>query len=316
TNRREALGVEEAMKKFDGFWTARAVVREGEGWRRLFETFAANGLSQLQDPIGEGMGASSSILHDASAPQTNDDQVGERLTPLAGRSMGASGSGSDLLRASSLGARFGNAEAINCDAHSTVGPKCPKRARKKASWDRGSALKASATAAEEQILPLDSVFAKLATEPIAYIFKLSLEDAVTFEDYNRILQRLVEQEGCRPRCCRIPQDTPSFWTKISASSDVNTALTSSQTRPLLIEGSPDPSLAVLLGLERFKEFISLIKPHKGRSASPSLVFPSNMLRRMKNHLASLALTITTLSLSTTAASLETGLALPLGDALS
>ncbi|KAG8899553.1 hypothetical protein FRC01_010473, partial [Tulasnella sp. 417] len=229
--------------------TTRAVVREGERWRRLFETFATNGLSQLQDPIGEGMGASSSIPHDVSAPQTNDDQGGERLTALAGGSMGASGSGSD---------------------------KCPKRARKKACCDRGSALKASSTAAEERIMPPDSVFAKLATGPIAYIFKLSLEDAVTFEDYNRIPERLVEQEECGPRCCRIPQDTPSFRTKISASSDVKTALTSSQPRPLLIEGSPHPSLAALLGLERFNKFISLIKPHEGRLASPSLVLRSNM----------------------------------------
>ncbi|KIO21123.1 hypothetical protein M407DRAFT_10540 [Tulasnella calospora MUT 4182] len=296
-------------------YTTRAVVQEGEDWRRLLEKLAVDYLSPLQNSTGQGI-ASSSTSHLIAAPGEDDAQIGGKLTLPAGGSVDVGGSGSGLLGTSPQSASFEEA-STNSDGHSATGPEFPKRARKKARLTLGGESQGPSTPSpppEERFL--DMFFAKLAPEVIAHIFELCLEGAATSGEYNRILKLLDDQGG---RCRKILRDVPSFWTKISSSfpdSHISTALESSQRRPLYIEGDPNPSLTTSVGVKRLAEFLWLIKPHRRRWTSLSLLFPSGMLTKVKNYLARPALALEVLSLSMADAALETGLALPLGNGLS
>ncbi|KIO22470.1 hypothetical protein M407DRAFT_27967, partial [Tulasnella calospora MUT 4182] len=180
-------------------YTTRAVVREGEDWRRLLEKLAADRLSQLQNSTGQGI-ASSSTSHRIAAPREDDGQIGGRLTPPAGGSVDVGGSEPGLLGTSPLSASFEEA-ATDSDGHSTTGPEFSKRLRKKARRARGGESQGPSTPPEE--IALDLFFAKLAPEVIAHIFELCLEGAATSQEYNRILKLLDDQGG---RCRKILRD--------------------------------------------------------------------------------------------------------------
>ncbi|KIO22474.1 hypothetical protein M407DRAFT_9887 [Tulasnella calospora MUT 4182] len=92
-------------------YTTRAVVREGEDWRRLLEKLAVDRLSQPQDSTGQGI-ASSSTSHRIAAPREDDAQLGGRLTPPAGGSVDVGGSESDSLGTSPRSASFEEAVTV------------------------------------------------------------------------------------------------------------------------------------------------------------------------------------------------------------
>ncbi|KAG8910997.1 hypothetical protein FRC01_005991 [Tulasnella sp. 417] len=291
-------------------YTTRAVVLGGEDWRRLLDKLEFNGGSHLPNPAGEAI-ASSSTPQGFAAPQ-ND--YGGRSTQPAGGSANVGGFGSDLVGTSPRSAGFDEA-AVDNDLISTNGPELPKRTRKKARQTQDNKLQSPSTTPKKEPPPLDKRFAKLPNELIVYIFELCLEDAVTFEEYHRILAELVGQGG---RCSKLLQDAPSFWTKITSTSlhpDIRAALASSRDCLLHIEGVPDPSMSISSGTKQLLEFLSIIKHHKRRWASLSLVFPSELLSKIKNFLAGPARGLETLSLSVVDTAPETGLTLPLGGAL-
>ncbi|KAG8910940.1 hypothetical protein FRC01_006029 [Tulasnella sp. 417] len=287
-------------------YTTRSVVREGEDWRRLLDKLEFNGVSHLPNPAGEVI-ASSSTSQRFAAPQNDGARVRGRSTQPAARSASVGGFESDLVGTSPRSASFDEA-AVEGDLISTIASEFPKRTRKKARRTRDGKLQGPSTTPRKR----NSLFEELPNELVVYIFKLCLDDAITFEEYHRILAGLVDQGG---RCSKILQDAPSFWTKITSSlhPNIEAALASSQDCLLHIEGVPDPSVATPLGMKRLMEFLSLMKPHKKRWASMSLVFPSEFLSRVKNFLAGPALCLETLSLSMADTATETGLT---GDALS
>ncbi|KAG8912180.1 hypothetical protein FRC01_005250, partial [Tulasnella sp. 417] len=251
-------------------YTSRAVVQGGEDWRRLVEKLVDHGLSE--EPIG-----SSSTSNSVGA------QVGESSAlPIVGRAeVGSPGPG--LLEGSPRSAGSEEEGGSDRDASSATEAGDGHR-RKRARLAQGSTSavvgSTSNTQQVENPPPLDCALAKLPNELIQDIFKLCLEDAATTRDYTTIRVQLLNHGG-------------------------RTTLALSRDQPLHIERSPDPSVATLENVKRFREFIATIKPHRGRSKSLSLVFPSEVLKTVKNYLEGPAPKLETLSLSMSDAALQT-----------
>ncbi|KAG8925801.1 hypothetical protein FRC01_009668 [Tulasnella sp. 417] len=163
---------------------------------------------------------------------------------------------------------------------------------------------------------LDRALAILSPEVVSNIFELCLENVPTLEEYNVILGKLA---SCGGRCLQVLEGNASLWTRIASnSSDVHIkkALDLSKRRLLHIELGPTDSKGPAENVERMNRLLNFIRPHKDRWASLELRFPSNVLKKVKKHLGGRAPNLETLSLCMEDAVLRTGLAFPLGDALS
>ncbi|KAG8924414.1 hypothetical protein FRC01_011552 [Tulasnella sp. 417] len=286
-------------------YTARTVDRGGEEWRRLVEKLIDHGQSPLQDQTEE-----------ANEPKSTSDlvdaQVGDGSVLSADECPEVGSPGSGLIETSLEDSSSEDDEDSDSDVDSTTEPEL-ERPRKRARLTPDDALEvapstSSASGIQEPIPQLGLLFAKLPSELMAWIFELCLEDATTFKAYHRTLRAILKLGG---RYREILTKMPSVWTKITSiwpNPYTRMCLAFSQNRLIHVEGGPGRA-------ERFNEFISIIKPHKDRMATLKLRFPSNLWGRIKNMLADPIPSLVTLSLSLEDAALQTGLALPLGDAL-
>ncbi|KAG8959946.1 hypothetical protein FRC00_001056 [Tulasnella sp. 408] len=290
-------------------YTWRKVEQGGKDWDRLLKQLLGGGASQSQVSIEEPVGSSST---------TNlvDAQVEGSPTPSVVGDAEEESFESGLPETAPVGASSGEgAEGTDSGTHSTTRRE-RQRLRKRARLARNDALEVVPSASNAHRVrrtpPLDSGFAKLATELIMEIFQLCFEGAATTKAHYRTLKRLHNIDR---RCRKILRDMPALWTKITSAYPkrwIKRALTFSQNRLLHVEAGPDRDTG---SLDTFNQVLLRIKRHRDRWASLSLQFPSKTLIRVKKYLAGPAPSLEVLSLTMADAAVATGLALPMGDAL-